>query len=94
MAKQFPTFTHPSLGTPVRLTAAVAKALAQRARQHGHFAKGYDAVSNAHVVEVFCPLCRERVQGYTWAGGQTVTQGLDRAVLEHLAHDCDAVTRP
>jgi hypothetical protein len=95
MAK-FPTFQHPSLGVPVRLTKANALGLAQEARRYGYLNRGHSAMAGSQVAEVFCPLCRERVQGYygQYSQSRTAALGLDRAVLENLVHDCSAVTRP
>jgi hypothetical protein len=94
MAKQYPTFTHPTLGTPVRLTKAMAKALAERARRHGHSRLGYE--EGAQAVGVPCPLCREAVRGLygPYCSAHTPTQALDRAMVEHLVSDCSSVTRP
>lgn len=89
MAKTYPTFRHPSLGVPVRLTAEMAKALAQRARQSGHSALGYE--EGAKVVAVRCPLCAEPVRGYHGGGSSARTA---TPVVEHLRYDCSAVTYP
>jgi hypothetical protein len=96
MAKQSPVFIHPTLGTPVQLTKAMAVALAKQARQHGHLRRGYDQMAGADAVEVSCPLCRDFVRGWhgRYATCRTPTQALDRAMVEHLAHDCLAVARP
>ena len=80
----------------VKLTKAVATALAHRARQHGHQRVGWE--EGAQKVQVRCPLCRDRVFGYYapngLAGPRTSAQGLDRGMLEHLGEDCPAVDRP
>lgn len=94
MAKQFPTFRHPSLATPVRLTKAVALELARRARSSGYLNRG--VIEGAAVAEVMCPLCRERVQGFhgPYAAAKSAGPALDRAMVEHLVMDCSSVTRP
>lgn len=95
MATSFPTYQRTTGGnvTTVRLTKGEAKRLAVRARQHGHFNRGFDAVAWASKVAVRCPLCREEVTGYV-GSTDTAARALDRAVIQHLTEDCTAVTRP
>jgi hypothetical protein len=87
-----PTFVRH--GQTLKLTKREAQRLASVARQHGHQNEGYQ--EGAHVVSVRCPLCRDKVTGhYAWqCAATTATQALDRAMLEHLEHDCGEVKRP
>lgn len=99
MAKTFPTYevTNGFGETKVvRLTKARSKDLAFQSREYGHFAKGHDPVANADVVEVFCPLCSDRVRGYAHSGlnPHSPAHAIDLAVVEHLTEDCRMVTRP
>lgn len=59
------------------MTKTKARAVARRARQYGYQQEGV-------TVAVFCPLCRERVENDTGIHGGTVTQRLDRAMLDHI----------
>lgn len=69
------------------MTLTERRKLARRARQYGHYEDGTD-------VYVFCPVCRERVHGFwdvSTRQRRTLTQELDRAVVDHLGDECEAV---
>jgi hypothetical protein len=67
------------------VTKTEQRRLARRARQYGYHRQDT-------VLWVFCPLCRERVYG-DWGtatrGQRTLTQELDRAMIEHLWGYCE-----
>lgn len=93
MAKQFPTYPHPSDGTPVRLTKAVARELARSSRRFGYQWVGRR--DSGTEVSVRCRLCRWTVTGFygSYSSERTPAAGLDRAMVEHLMYECPTVTR-
>jgi hypothetical protein len=66
-------------------TATARRAIARKARQHGHFDTG-------RTLWVTCPVCRDRVEtdkpyGYGH-NGVTSTRVLDRMMVDHLTDYC------
>lgn len=75
------------------MTKTEAIKTAKRARQYGHFARGYCGISNAQLVEVACPNCREAVTGYHTPydkTANTAAKALDKAMISHLLDECEA----